>query len=71
MEKWRIPFGDDRIMRIAIRDFAENVVCIIGWGEDFVGTVLEASPYGSIAWAGVCLLLPLSTFPVAIGIDLV
>lgn len=56
--KWRIPLGDDRI---AIRDLAGYVVSIVDWGKDFVGTALESSPYGSIAWAGVCLLLPVST----------
>lgn len=57
--KWRIPLGHDRI---AIRDLAGYVVSIVDWGKEFVGTALESSPYGSIAWAGVCLLLPVSTF---------
>lgn len=57
--KWKIPLGDDRI---AIRDLAGYVVSIVDWGKEFVGTALESSPYGSIAWAGVCLLLPVSTF---------
>ena len=57
--KWRIPLGNDRI---AIRDLARYVVSIVDWGKDFVGTTLESSPYGSIAWTGVCLLLPVSTF---------
>lgn len=59
--KWRIPLGDDRI---AIRDLAGNVVSIVDWGKEFVGDALESSPYGSIAWAGVCLLLPVSIFSV-------
>ncbi|MCJ1270798.1 hypothetical protein MMC22_010695 [Lobaria immixta] len=58
--KWRIPLGDDRV---AIRDLAGYVVSIVDWGKEFVGTVLESSPYGSIAWAGVCLLLPLILNP--------
>lgn len=56
--KWRIRLGDDRI---AIRDLARYVVSIVDWGKDFVGAALESSPYGSIAWTGVCLLLPVST----------
>lgn len=56
--KWRIRLGDDRI---AIRDLAGYVVSIVDWGKDFVGAALESSPYGSIAWTGVCLLLPVST----------
>lgn len=57
--KWKIPFGDDRI---AIRDLAGSIVSIIDWGKQFVGLALQSSPYGSIAWAGVCLLLPVSIF---------
>ena len=64
--RWRIPLGDDRI---AIRDLAGHVVSIIDWGKQFVGAALESSPYGSIAWAGVCLLLPVSTFSVEWGVS--
>lgn len=56
--KWRIRLGDDQI---AIRDLVGYVVSIVDWGKDFVGAALESSPYGSIAWTGVCLLLPVST----------
>lgn len=59
--KWRIPLGHDRT---AIRDLAGYVVSIVDWGKEFVGKALESSPYGSLAWAGVCLLLPVSTFSV-------
>lgn len=55
--KWMIPFGDDRI---AIRELAGSVVSIIDWGQSFVGEALQSSPYGSLAWTGVCLLLPVS-----------
>lgn len=64
--RWRIPLGDDRI---AIRDLAGHVVSIIDWGKQFIGAALESSPYGSIAWAGVCLLLPVSTFSVEWGVS--
>lgn len=64
--KWRIPLGDDRI---AVRDLAGHVFSIVDWGKEFVGTVLESSPYGSIAWAGVCLLLPVSPFSVMRGLS--
>ena len=55
--QWKIPFGDDRI---AVRDLAKPVVSIVSWAQEFVGDALEASPYGSLAWVGVCLLLPVS-----------
>lgn len=59
--KWAIPLGDDRI---AIRDLAGSVASIIDWGKSFVGEALQFSPYGSLAWAGVCLLLPVSFFSI-------
>lgn len=61
-EKWRISFGDHGI---AVRDLTRYVVSIVAWGKEYVSTALESSPYGSIAWAGVCLLLPVSMFSVA------
>lgn len=65
---WRIPIGDGDD-RIAIRELAGYVVSIIDWAKEFVGVALESSPYGSIAWAGVCLLLPVSTFSVVWGVS--
>lgn len=56
---WRIPLADDLI---AIRDLCGYVASIVDWRNEFVDTVSEFSPYDSIAWAGVCLLLPVSTF---------
>ena len=55
--QWKVPFGDDRI---AIRDLAKPIVSVVSWAQEYVGDALEASPYGSLAWAGVCLLLPVS-----------
>jgi len=52
--QWKMPLKKD----IAIRDLAEPVINIIEWGKEFVGKALEPSPSGSLAWAGVCLLLP-------------
>lgn len=60
-EKWRITLGDDRI---ANHDLAAYVVSIVDWGKKFARGALESSPYGSIAWAGVCLLLPVSKFSI-------
>lgn len=63
--KWRIPLGDDRV---AFRDLAGYVVSIVAWGQEFVGSALQSSPYGSIAWAGVCMLLPVSAFSIMWGL---
>jgi hypothetical protein len=55
--KWKLKFKDHELV---VKDLVEPVVGVIDWAKDFVGTALEPSPYGSIAWAGVCVLLPVS-----------
>lgn len=55
--KWKLKFKDHELM---VKDLVERVVGVIDWAKHFVGTALQASPYGSIAWAGVCVLLPVS-----------
>ena len=59
--EWKLKFKDHEL---AVKDLVEPVVGVIDWAKDFIGTALEPSPYGSIAWAGVCILLSVSaTFP--------
>jgi hypothetical protein len=55
--EWKLKFKDHEL---AVKDLVEPVVGVIDWAKDFVGNALEPSPYGSIAWAGVCVLLPVS-----------
>ncbi len=43
-----------------VQNFLGPTVDIIQRAKEFVGRALEPSPYGSIAWAGVCVLLPVS-----------
>jgi hypothetical protein len=58
-ERWKIKFGENQF---AVRDMVDPVVGFIDWAKDFIGTAADTSPYSSIAWAGVSLLLPVS-FP--------
>ena len=55
--KWKMKFKDNEF---AVMDLVEPVVKVIGWAKEFVGSAIEPLPPGSIAWAGVCLLLPVS-----------
>ncbi|KAM0317008.1 hypothetical protein ACHAO8_002814 [Botrytis cinerea] len=41
----------------------EKTVEIVGLAKDFVGSVVSAEPHGALAWAGVCLFLPLLLNP--------
>jgi hypothetical protein len=55
--EWKLRFKDHEL---AVKDLVEPVVGVMYWAKDFIGTALKPSPYGSIAWAGVCLLLSVS-----------
>jgi hypothetical protein len=57
-EQWKIKFGENQF---AVRGMVGPVVGFIDWAKDFIGTAADASPYSSIAWAGVSLLLPVSS----------
>ncbi|KAJ8063177.1 hypothetical protein OCU04_008416 [Sclerotinia nivalis] len=41
----------------------EKTVEIVGLAKDFVGSVISAEPHAAVAWAGVCLFLPLLLNP--------
>jgi N-terminal domain of NWD NACHT-NTPase len=54
---WKLRFKDHQFL---VTDLVKPVVAVIEWAKEYVGSALETSPYGSLAWAGVCLLLPVS-----------
>jgi hypothetical protein len=55
---WKLLSFKDR--QVLVKDLVKPVISIVEFAKEYVGKALEASPYGSIAWAGVCLLLPVS-----------
>ncbi len=52
---WKLKFKDHELL---VKDLVVPVVGVVQWAKDYVGAALDSSPYTSIAWAGVCLLLP-------------
>ena len=58
-ESWKLKFNNHEL---AVKDLVVPVVGVIQWAKEFVGTALEPSPYASLAWSSVCLLLPVSSF---------
>jgi len=58
--QWKLKFKDHEFL---VKDLVEPVVGIVEWAKDYVGTALTASPPASLAWGGVCLLLPLILNP--------
>ncbi|EJT68836.1 hypothetical protein GGTG_13589 [Gaeumannomyces tritici R3-111a-1] len=49
--------------KFVLQDQVQNLVAGVQFGKDWIGEAVQASPPASIAWAGVCLLLPLLTNP--------
>ncbi|OBT97761.1 hypothetical protein VE01_05117 [Pseudogymnoascus verrucosus] len=58
--QWKIGFQNNQF---AVKDLIEPVVGVIDWAKEYIGKAAQASPYSSVAWAGVCLLLPLVLNP--------
>lgn len=55
--KWKLNFiGHELVVKSVVRP----VVGIIEYAKGYIGEALESSAIGSAAWAGVCLLLPVS-----------
>lgn len=59
-EMWELKFGS---VDVPVKDLQKPVVATIEWVKSYIDTAVGTNPYASIAWAGVSLLLPVSTFP--------
>lgn len=57
--QWKIGFQNNQFV---VKDFIEPVVGVVSWAREYIGKAAQASPYSSVAWAGVCLLLPVRSF---------
>lgn len=55
--QWKIGFQNNQF---AVKDLIEPVVGVVSWAKEYIGKAAQDSPYSSVAWAGVCLLLPVS-----------
>jgi hypothetical protein len=43
---------------IVVQDQVTNIVKGIVYAKDFIGAAAASEPHAALAWAGVCLLLP-------------
>jgi ankyrin repeat protein len=46
---------------ISLKDQLSNAAGLAIWAKDWIGDAVKASPEASVAWAGVCLMLPFLT----------
>jgi hypothetical protein len=54
--KLTIKLGPEKEVDVA-EQFDRVINCVI-WAKDFVATAVKSDPHASLAWAGVCLILP-------------
>jgi ankyrin repeat protein len=48
-------------IEISPRDQLAQVADLVLWAKDWIGDSVKASPEASVAWAGICIILPLLT----------
>ena len=48
-----------------ITDQIAQAAELLEWAKDWIGSAVEASPQASLAWSGICLVMPLLTKPAA------
>lgn len=59
-ERWRIKVRDTSIeLRPQVDRFVNAVIAV----RDFVSSAVSSEPHATLAWAGVCIILPLLTNP--------
>jgi len=59
-ERWKIKVRDTRIeLRAQFDRFVNAVIAV----KDFVSAAVNSEPHATLAWAGVCIVLPLLTNP--------
>jgi hypothetical protein len=62
---WKLKFGGKDV---PVKDLMQPVAGTIDWANDYTSDALSANPYESLAWAGVSLLLPVSSFDLEVFI---
>jgi len=53
--KWRLKVGSKTVV---IQEQIDRFVKVATFAKDFVSSIVASTPQGAIAWAGVCVLLP-------------
>ena len=53
--KWTLKIGRKTVV---VQEQMDRLVKVVAFAKDFVGSIVASNPHGAIAWAGVCILLP-------------
>lgn len=54
---WKLRFGSSDVQ---VKDFAQPILGVVSWANEYIAGALTPNPCASMAWAGVSLLLPVS-----------
>jgi hypothetical protein len=46
---------------IVVAEQIRKTILVVLSAKDFIGSAVSAEPHAALAWAGVCLILPVST----------
>lgn len=58
-QHWKVRVGD---LTVEVRTALNNVARAAQYAQSFVSTVASGEPYAAMAWAGVSLFLPVSSY---------
>ena len=60
--------GKHKEVDIDVGEQVDRIVKGIICAKDFIGSIVSNEPHAAIAWAGVCVMLPVCTCKVSLGI---
>ena len=55
---WKLQLGEHTVV---VRDQIDKVVKVVAFAKDFIAQAVASEPHATLAWAGICTLLPVST----------
>ena len=63
-----LKIGKHKEVDIDVGEQVNRIVKGIICAKDFIGSIVSNEPHAAIAWAGVCVILPVRTCKVSLGI---
>ncbi|ROV91219.1 hypothetical protein VMCG_09361 [Cytospora schulzeri] len=64
---WRLKFGSSEFQ---VKELVKPVLGVVNWANEYITKAVSGSPYASLAWEGISLLLPLFLNPSKQGASL-
>jgi hypothetical protein len=55
--QWKLQLGGNSVV---VREQVDRVAKVLIVTKDFISSAVAAEPHAALAWAGVCVLLPVS-----------